>query len=222
MLPTPNLDHLSSKDYEQIYEPSEDTFLLLDALESEITFIKNEINPCICLEIGSGSGCVSTFLGQLLGNNSTVLFCTDINPNATSITVETGRRNSIYLDSITTNLTSGLLPRLYHSVDILCCNPPYAVTPHEDIYSKNIIEKAWAGGINGREVIDMILPLANDLLSDNGTFYLLVISDNKPDEIREKMWKQYQFHSEVVISRLAGREKLIILKFRRNGRNIND
>ncbi|CAG8777868.1 2297_t:CDS:2, partial [Dentiscutata heterogama] len=70
MLPTPNLDHITSNDYENVYEPAEDTFLFLDALENDIEFLKNDVNPCICLEIGSGTGCVSTFLGQLLGDGT--------------------------------------------------------------------------------------------------------------------------------------------------------
>ncbi|CAG8470724.1 14197_t:CDS:2 [Cetraspora pellucida] len=211
MFPTPNLDHITSNDYENVYEPAEDTFLFLDALEKDIEFLKNNINPCICLEIGSGTGCVSTFLGQLLGDGTT-----HINPYATAITVKTAIHNSIHLDAITTNLTSGLLPRLYNNVDILCFNPPYVVTSSEDVNSTNLIERAWAGGIDGREVIDKILPLVNDLLSSNGVFYLLVISDNKPDEICERMWNDYKFQSKILASRLAGREKQLILKFWRN------
>ena len=70
MLPTPDLSHLSSKDYELIYEPageiqtlitrwiithiftiSEDTFLLLDALEKDAEALR-AIKPTVCLEIG--------------------------------------------------------------------------------------------------------------------------------------------------------------------------
>ena len=68
---TPNLDHIPRALYEQIYEPAgnaidaEDTFLFLDALEQELDFLK-ALDPRITLEIGPGSGCVSTFLGQHL------------------------------------------------------------------------------------------------------------------------------------------------------------
>jgi len=95
----------------------------------------------------------------------------------------------------------------------LCFNPPYVITTSEDVRSKNIIEKAWAGGIDGREVIDQALPLVNALLSPKGVFYLLVISNNKPEDVRDIMWKEYGFRSEMILSRPAGREKQLILKF---------
>jgi release factor glutamine methyltransferase len=46
MLSTPDYSHFKSKDYENFYEPAEDTFLLLDALEKDIEYL-NCLKPLI-------------------------------------------------------------------------------------------------------------------------------------------------------------------------------
>ena len=38
--PTPSLAHLRSSDYQNVYEPAEDSFLMMDALEKDVEFIK--------------------------------------------------------------------------------------------------------------------------------------------------------------------------------------
>lgn len=42
------------------------------------------------------------------------------------------------------------------------------------------IEASWAGGEDGREVIDRFLPTVEMLLSLDGAFYLVIIKENKP------------------------------------------
>jgi release factor glutamine methyltransferase len=58
MIPTPSLSHISKADYEHVYEPAEDTFVLLDALEADADVLKSGAlggasrKPRLCVEIG--------------------------------------------------------------------------------------------------------------------------------------------------------------------------
>lgn len=87
-----------------------------------------------------------------------MFFTTDINEFACEITKQTGLQNQITnIEPIRTSLVDSILPRLQNKIDILCFNPPYVVTTHEEVGSMGI-EASWAGGIDGREVIDELLP----------------------------------------------------------------
>ncbi|XP_014681571.1 PREDICTED: hemK methyltransferase family member 2-like isoform X1 [Priapulus caudatus] len=211
MIPTPKLSHLTSEDYNDVYEPAEDTFLLMDALEADIELIK-KLRPSLCLEVGSGSGAVITFLANVLGNSALYL-CTDVNMRAAFTSLKTGLANSVDVQPVLTDLVSCLESRLQEKVDILLFNPPYVVTPSDEVGGRGI-EASWAGGTNGREVTDRLLPLIGKLLSRTGLFYLVIIKENIQDEIEEEMRRQ-GLHMAVVLSRRSGPEQLRVLRFSR-------
>ncbi|CAH2277779.1 hemK methyltransferase family member 2 [Pelobates cultripes] len=210
MFPTPVYSHVGHGDFINVYDPAEDSFLLIDALEKDVEELKSRVG--ICLEVGCGSGVVSAFIASLLGPNTWYL-CTDINPLAALCTLETSQANKVHIEPIVTDLVSGLLPRLQGQVDLLVFNPPYVVTPSEEVGSHGI-EAAWAGGTNGREVMDRFFPLVQKLLSATGVFYLLVLKENHPDEIIDLM-KTYKLTGSKMLSRQAGREHLTVLRFRK-------
>ncbi|XP_051473977.1 methyltransferase N6AMT1 [Apus apus] len=213
-LPTPRYEHVGSQGpFRAVYEPAEDTFLLLDALERDAEGLR-EARVEVCLEIGSGSGVVSAFLASSIIGSNALYICTDINPMAAYCTLETALLNNVHLQPIITDLVKGLTPRLNGSVDLLLFNPPYVVTPSEEVESHGI-EASWAGGKKGREVMDRVFPLVPDLLSPGGLFYLVTIKENNPDEILETM-KKYGLEGTRVLSRQAGQEMLTILKFRKS------
>ncbi|EKM83488.1 hypothetical protein AGABI1DRAFT_116996 [Agaricus bisporus var. burnettii JB137-S8] len=222
MIPTPDLTHLSTRDYDLIYEPSEDTFLLLDALESDAESLRF-LKPLICLEIGSGSGCVSSFIAHILGP-SVLYLCTDINPHACRCSQGTGKQNEVLLDCVNTTFASALSARLCHRVDVILFNPPYVPTMPEEAQNAQQVGSlsgAWAGGQDGMRVTNIFLDQVENLLSDDGRFYLVVLKQNNIPEVRQRMLQRHRLISEIVMQRRAGREHLFVLRFTR-GTPISD
>ncbi|KAJ6604266.1 S-adenosyl-L-methionine-dependent methyltransferase [Mycena vulgaris] len=216
MIPTPDLSHLRAEDYEHVYEPAEDTFILLDALEQDADQLTS-MRPRISLEIGSGSGCVSSFLGRIVGP-SVLYLCTDINPHACKCSLDTGRQNKVSLELVNASLAHPLLSRLHKSVDIILFNPPYVPTLHDEASGAQIdgdIGGSWAGGQDGMQVTDRFFPQVNNLLAPRGRFYLVAVAQNNIPDIQRRMQEDCALESKVVLQRRAGREHLSVIRFTR-------
>ncbi|KAK7064549.1 ERF1 methyltransferase catalytic subunit mtq2 [Favolaschia claudopus] len=197
MLPTPDLSHLRAEDYNHVYEPAEDTFILLDALEQDAEQLKSS-KPRIALEIGSGSGCVSCFLGSILGPSETLYLCTDINPHACKCSIASGRQNKVPLEVLRTSLAHPLIGRLHNSVDIILFNPPYVPTLYDEALGaqeNTDVEGSWAGGQDGMAITDQFLPHIADLLSPHGRFYLVAIAQNNVSDIQRRMQENHALRS---------------------------
>ncbi|KAL7249255.1 hypothetical protein ACSBR1_011415 [Camellia fascicularis] len=85
-------------------------------------------------------------------------------------------------------------------------NPPYVPTP-EDVVGREGIASAWAGGENGRSVIDKILPIADKLLSERGWLYMVTLTANNPSEICLQM-REKGYASRIVVQRSTEEESL--------------
>lgn len=214
---TPYLTHISSEDFKYVYEPAEDSFLLLDALEADLSKLKSD-KPSICIEIGSGSGVIITAVAKALPE--TACFAIDINPRACDVTKRTALRNEATLNVVNMNLLNGFRSNL---VDVLIFNPPYVVTPDEEIDSSEIshdnpfndkIIQSWAGGTDGRLIMDRVFDAMDDILSANGSAYILVIEENKPKEIIANM-KLKGFCGAIVGERRIRGEHLYVIRFQR-------
>lgn len=209
MLPTPDYSHFKTEDYENFYEPSEDTFLFLDALEIEINYLKS-IDPLIAIEIGSGSGLVINFLAKNLTKNC-LFYATDLNPNACLATLKTSLKNNSSIEEINSDFIKPIQNRLEKSVDILLFNLPYVVTESVEL-GHNDLRASWAGGRKGREVMDRLFPLLDSILSPTAVFYLICIKPNQIEQIEQDL-KAKGFKMSIVLNRKAGIEHLFVLKF---------
>ena len=165
----PNLDHLGLADYEYVYEPSDDTYLLCDALLADADGIVRA-RPALVVEIGCGSGAVTAYACQLLaerGGLRPVAVAVDISRHACAAAAATASANGLasHVDVVEADLLGALEGRLQGGVDLLLWNPPYVPTPPEEVCSGKHtpgaaapLSAAWAGGEAGRDVTNRLLP----------------------------------------------------------------
>ena len=153
MLPTPSTSHV---DYSHIYEPAEDSFLLVDTLSSspETAYLKERFSKNsysehntqlasptpLVLEIGPGSGVILAFITAhaktIFGRADVLTFGVDVNNFACKATGETVTRacrenNTQALNSgVYLGTLNGDLSAAIRpgTVDLLIFNPPYVPT----------------------------------------------------------------------------------------------
>lgn len=219
MHPTPDTSHI---DINQVYEPAEDSFLLLDALEQEESFLKSAFKQPISLEIGSGSGIVTTFLSKILPN--ALYLASDINSNCCDSTLKTSERNggAKYLDTVNCSLADCL----HVSPDIILFNPPYVPSSEEtdnslqaalptDANDSSWLDYALDGGKDGMQITDILLNQLHEILAPKGVAYILFCARNCPEEVAQRMRSQFGWDVSCVIERKAGWEVLSVWKFLR-------
>jgi release factor glutamine methyltransferase len=199
-----------------VYEPAEDSFLLADVVLAESA--SWDTVPRICVEIGSGSGyVVCSVAASLKHERQSGCHCiaTDINPVACAATRETVVNHGVgnIVDVVNCDLLAPLLPRLQGKVDLVVFNPPYVVTPDEEVV-RGGIAAAWAGGYRGRVVIDRVLDILEGLLAEGGRVYMIAIHENEPEEILERMRGQ-GLEAAMVATQVADEEVLHVLRFRK-------
>lgn len=219
MLPTPITNDI---DYDKVYEPSEDSFLLLDCFEQELSFIQHRFNGIIPLvtEIGAGSGIVTTFVMKNVLPDA-IFLTTDVNPHACETVLQTVKANVTnrnMVDSTQMDLTTGIRSQ---EIDLLIFNPPYVPASELPDIPKNDDDPTWLdlallGGEDGMVTTWRVLDELEGILSrPHGVAYILFCARNKPDEVADIM-RSRGWIVDVVITRKAGWEVLSILRFMKN------
>jgi release factor glutamine methyltransferase len=217
----PDMSHASKDDYWDVYEPREDTYLMMDALTEDRWWLharlgvhekQQQQGPCVAMEVGCGSGMVISFLSGLLGHRA-LCVATDVNPKACALARTTMKRHGVRVGEVLqTNLADAWQGKEGGGmVDVLVYNPPYVATPHEETLGDGI-SRSWAGGVRGREMLDPLLLDVGRVLSPRGVFYLVVAPVNDPADIINIM-KGEGFVHTVVASQGKRLEQLEIVRF---------
>lgn len=207
------------QDFARVYEPAEDTFLLLDALEKDLDYLKEKVD--VCIECGSGSGTVITAMSKSLKDSEKIghlMIATDINQDACKTTIKCAKyHNQDNIQVIKANLAEPLVDRLEHQVDLLIFNPPYVPTAPDEtnVEQDKIIYRSWAGGVDGCQLIDIFLHrYVTRLLSrPDGVAYMVAIEQNNIDRLMNCLLDEFNIQGSIAMQRKAGIESLYIIKY---------
>mmetsp|Transcript_787 Transcript_787/g.4907 ORF Transcript_787/g.4907 Transcript_787/m.4907 type:complete len:255 (+) Transcript_787:139-903(+) len=203
-----------------IYPPSEDTFLLVDAVWEQKAEWMKEGRAAVVVELGTGSGYVLASVAAMAreaGKEMPVLVACDVAKNACSATLETASKHGCEgrMVVLQDDLARGMRRRLEKEfkADLLLCNPPYVPTEEEEA-DRDDIARAWAGGKRGRRVIDPFVKHAKNMLDARGIALLVALEQNDPKDICET-FQRNGMNASIVKAVIADEEKLCVIMARR-------
>ncbi|MGD0423629.1 MAG: HemK2/MTQ2 family protein methyltransferase [Candidatus Bathyarchaeia archaeon] len=145
-----------------VYAPSDDTFLMIDAL-STMPLRGKEV-----LDLGTGSGMLGLFCAKM-GARVTVA---DIEDSVLEKVRAAARRLNLVIEAVRSSIFSSVTARF----DVVLFNPPY-------LPSDEIKDLAVDGGNEGRHLVDRFLEELSPHLKEDGCALLLVSSLNDPRAI---------------------------------------
>ncbi|MFI5448409.1 MAG: HemK2/MTQ2 family protein methyltransferase [Candidatus Bathyarchaeia archaeon] len=173
-----------------VYSPSEDSFLMLQALCSI------ELNDLAVCDIGTGSGILGLFCA-IRGADVTV---TDINEIALLETLAAAKRLGILVKPV----LSDVFAEVNGEFDFALFNPPY-------LPSEVVMDRAVDGGPDGLGLTRKFLKDLPTRLKNNGHGLLLLSSLNNPTKV---IGEYAEFSFEVLATRQVFFEELQVLDLR--------
>jgi release factor glutamine methyltransferase len=176
-------------DPRQVYQPEADTYLLLEAVQSELRPLDR------VLEMGTGTG----YIGSHLAGYGTLL-CADINPHACIAAKSKG------LVVVRTDLLAGISG----TFDMVVFNPPYLPT-QDDERIADWLEYALDGGPEGRSTIARFIDSVRSVLAPGGRVLLLISSLTGVDEVTA-MFREQDFETAIIARRKIFDEWLFVMK----------
>lgn len=180
-----------------VYEPSEDSFLLLDVLERETWSGTESV-----LEIGCGTGIASIFLCGKVKE----VFSLDINMRA-AICTKQNMANNRALNShvFSSDLFSAINTRKF---DVILFNTPYLP---EDKETEKFSDPAWSGGQSGRDVINKFL---NEVLKHVAAHGKIFLVESSLSDYRKTLafFKANGLKAEVAALKKISFEEIVVIK----------
>ena len=187
---------------EGVLIPRPDTEILVETIMEKGTQAKT------CLEIGTGSGCISVSLSKLLGLNVTGV---DISQKAVEISKKNAKANGV--DNTCKFLLGDMFSpfKNYEKFDIIVSNPPYIrkdVLPNlmDDVKNFEPI-LALDGGDDGLYFYREIINQAENYLNPNGMVFFEIGYDQKEDV--SLLFKEKGFENIKTVKDLSGLDRVV-------------
>jgi len=162
--------------FEGVYEPAEDSWLMANHLPD----LKGPV-----LEIGCGTGIVSITLAK----RGLKVTAVDKNPKAVEATRFNSINNNVEIEILEGDMFAPVSGRKFGTI---VCNPPYLPPPDKE-YQDPELDLAVEGGIGGTEFTEQFLSESTDYLEKDGSIYL--ITSSRMNDLKGK-WKRDTIHQE--------------------------
>jgi release factor glutamine methyltransferase len=172
----------------EVYEPAEDTFLLL----KKIDVCSNDT----VFEIGTGTGIIALFCAL----NGAEVVCSDINPYAVDLVKKNTSKNKSLLTG-TIDIRIGSLFEVLNKdtfFDLIIFNPPYLPTSTKEyVGGSGWFDKAVSGGQSGLRITKQFLDKLPNHLKGNGRAFC-IFSTNSPRCQFNRILKENNLISTIV------------------------
>ena len=181
-------DPLIKCDFENVYSPSDDSFLLIDYFKKKVSKTHfdglnlSEIRNI--LDLGTGTGIIAIFLQLIKNQNPNFkanIVASDILEEAIRCAKENESINNIKnkIKFIQSDLFMDIPEELHSAFNIIIFNPPYLPSSHyvKEENKKNI-DLSWDGGLKGFEILTDFLKNARPFLNLEEGHYIYCISSS--------------------------------------------
>lgn len=218
-------DPIIECDFESVYAPSDDSYLLIDYFKSKIDHIYfdgikiSEINNI--LDLGTGTGIIAIFFQLIKIENphfNPKIYASDILEDAIKCAKLNEKRNNIdnQIQIFHSDLFNSFPENLKHSFNIIVFNPPYLPSSKfiEQNINKQNIDYSWDGGLKGYEIIVEFLSVAKTFLNLKKEHFIYCITSSRTDLIELNriiinmgyknriVEKEHIFFEDIVLNRL--------------------
>ena len=184
--------------HNNVYDPAEDTFLLLEVI--------NVKKDDFVLEIGTGCGIIALECAKLGAN----VVCTDINPLAVELTKCNYLRNELLLNGNFEVRIGDLFSPVYsyELFDVIIFNPPYLPTKKGERIG-GWLDAATDGGKSGLDTTKKFIEMVPKFLKDKGKAYFVFSSLADKNKL-EHLIKKNKLYHEIILSKKYDDEILYV------------